>query len=83
MKKNGTTFSRTADGTDLCDTKGSVEGIPAADGYACGTQLELAVIRLYHSPYCRWRISAVLLYVFGPATKYRSDKICKKVDLGF
>ena len=25
MKKNGTTFSRTADGTDLCDTKGSVE----------------------------------------------------------
>ena len=23
MKKNGTTFSRTADGTDLCDTKGS------------------------------------------------------------
>ncbi len=47
MKKNGTTFSRTADGTDLCDTKGSVEGIPAADGYACWTQLELAALYGY------------------------------------
>ena len=50
MKKNGTTFSRTADGTDLCDTKGPVEGIPAADGYACGTQLELAALYGYIIP---------------------------------
>lgn len=27
--------------------KGSVEGIPAADGYACGTQLELAALYGY------------------------------------